>query len=158
MSLYSLWIFFKEVFWFFNFVFHVLVNFTGATVIPVPGNICLRINVRYFFKKNFGRWNIYIILLLYACFSKFPFSPFIWREAKVLVLWLTFPINTDFSKGSLISLIVIFTLQLQPSTLQAASCLKYGGDFLNTQTQWQFSGCKNSFKSSVHLVLIFCFR
>ena len=101
------------------------------------------------------------ILFLYVYFFKRLFSPFIWRKAKTLVLWWIFPMNTDFPKRSLFLLIGIFISQLQPSTLQVASRLKYGDDFrdadflkkyfLNTQTQWQFRGCKNSFSSSVHL-------
>ena len=53
--------------------------------------------------------------------------------------------NTDFPKRLLFLLIGIFISQLQPSTLQVASRLKYGDDFrdadflkkyfLNTQTQ-----------------------
>ena len=84
------------------------------------------------------------ILFLYVCFSILLFSPFIWRKAKAPVLWLTFPMNTVFPKRLLFSLIVIFTLQSHPSTLQVASHLKYGDSFryadflkcfLNTQTQ-----------------------
>ena len=107
------------------------------------------------------------ILFLYVYFSKLPFSPFIWRKAKAPVLWLTFPMNTDFPKRLLFSLIAIFTLESHPLTLQVVSHLNYGDDFRDADflnnVSWIPKHSNNFVDAKTHLtfqsiwVLVFYF-